>query len=150
MEKIRIVLLNEAAKPQCMKDGDAGIDLRMNIETAQGYTPLLRGESIMFGTGVKVAIPKGWVGLIMPRSGLGFKYEIRLANTTGVIDSNYRGEIMVKMRNCGEEDVMLEDFERVCQMVVVPHYLVHENLEFVDELDETNRGESGFGDSGRQ
>lgn len=149
MEKIQIVLLNKNAEPKVGSKEAAGMDLRMNIQTAQGYTPLMRGESIMFGTGVKVKIPRGWVGLIMPRSGLGFKYEIRLANTTGVIDSDYRGEIMVKMRNCGEEDVMLEDFERVCQMVIVPHYKVHENLQFVDSLDDTDRGESGFGASGR-
>jgi len=150
MEKINIVLLNKQAKPKIGSKEAAGMDLRMNIQTAQGYTPLLVGESIQFGTGVKVQIPRGWVGLILPRSGLGFKYEIRLANTTGVIDSDYRGEIQVKMRNCGEHEVMLEDFERVCQMVIVPHYKVHDNLNFVDSLEDSERGESGFGKSGKQ
>lgn len=149
MEKINIVLLNENAKPYVGSEHAAGMDLRMNIQTAQGYTPLMRGESLAFGTGVKVQIPRGWVGLITPRSGLGFKYEIRLANTLGVIDSDYTGEIMVKMRNCGEEDVMLEDFERVCQMVLVPHYRVYDNFNYVDELTETARGGKGFGSSGK-
>lgn len=150
MEKIQIVLLNKEAKPHVGSAEAAGMDLRMNIGTAQGFTPLLRGESIEFGTGVKVRIPRGWVGLIAPRSGLGFKYEIRLANTLGVIDSDYRGEIKVKMRNCGEEDAFLEDFERVCQLVIVPHYMVYDNLDFVDSLDSTERGEAGFGSSGQQ
>lgn len=149
MEKINIVLLNENAKPHVGSEHAAGMDLRMNIQTAQGYTPLLRGESIEFGTGVKVQIPRGWVGLIAPRSGLGFKYEIRLANTVGVIDSDYTGEIKVKMRNTGEHDVMLEDFERVCQMVIVPHYKVWENFNYVDSLEPTERGENGFGSSGK-
>lgn len=150
MEKVRVVLLNENAAPKVGSKKAAGMDLRMNIQTAQGYTPLLVGESIEFGTGVKVSIPDGWVGLIAPRSGLGFKYEIRLANTLGVIDSDYTGEIKVKMRNCGEEDAFLEDFERVCQMVIVPHYKVYDNIEYVDSLEDTERGETGFGKSGKQ
>lgn len=150
MEPIDIVLLTPEAKPHVGSKDAAGMDLRMNMRTAQGYTPLLKGESITFGTGVKVKIPKGWVGLIAPRSGLGFKYEIRLANTVGVIDSDYTGEIKVKMRNCGDVDAFLEDFERVCQMVIVPHYKVFENMRFVDSIEATERGENGFGSSGKQ
>lgn len=150
MEKIRLVVTNKDCTPVVGSEQAAGIDLRMNVRTAAGFTPFMPGDTLHFGTGVKMAIPEGWVGLVMPRSGLGFKYRVRLDNTVGVIDSDYRGEIMVKITNCGKTEYMLEDFERVCQMVIVPHYKVYDNLEFVDDLADTERGSSGFGHSGRQ
>lgn len=147
MEKVRINVLNKKATPRVAHDGDAGIDLAFNIATAAGYTVLQPNEVIEFGVGIKCAIPKGWVGLVLPRSGTGYKYEVRLANTVGVIDSNYRGEIRVKLRNCGDKDWEIGDFDYICQMVIVPHYKVYDNMEFVDDLDKTNRGEDGFGSS---
>lgn len=152
MQPIDIVLLNENCMPHVGSDEAAGMDLRMNVRTAAGYTMLEPNQVWEFGTGVKVKIPTGWVGLIMPRSGLGFKYEVKLANTVGVIDSDYLGEIKVKVRNCGDKVMDIADFERICQMVIVPHYKVKNNLNVVDSLEHynTERGEGGFGHSGRE
>lgn len=152
MEKIDIVLLNKECMPHVGSEEAAGMDLRMNIRTAAGYQILMPGETLEFGTGVKVKVPTGWAGLILPRSGLGFKYEVRLANTVGCIDSDYLGEIKVKIRNCGTIPMEIEDYERMCQMVIVPHYKVHDNFNIVDSFNHyaTVRGESGFGDSGRK
>ncbi|AJF40889.1 dUTPase [Vibrio phage phi 3] len=149
MQPIRLVVANENCKPHVGSAEAAGMDLRMNVKTATGFTPFLPNQVLKFGTGVKIEIPKGWVGLVMPRSGLGTKYEVTLLNTVGVIDSDYRGEIQVAIRNRGDKEVMLEDYERVCQMVLVPHYLVFNNLEYVDSLSETERGENGHGSSGK-
>lgn len=149
MLPIRIELLHERAKPHVGSAEAAGIDLRAAMETAAGFVLLDTDESLVVGTGVKVDIPKGWVGLVLPRSGLGFKYEVVLANTCGVIDSDYNGEIKIKLVNRGSEQMDIGDFDRVCQMVIVPHYQVYDNIEYVESLDkDTERGESGFGSSG--
>ena len=87
----------------------------------------------------------------MPRSGLGFKYEVMLANSVGVIDADYRGEIMVKLVNRGPIDMEIIDFDRVVQMVVVPHwYMKHIQKVSAEEFDtlSTERGDKGFGSSG--
>lgn len=151
MKKLDIVLLNENAMPHVGSEEAAGMDLRMCIKTAAGYTMLAPNQVLEFGTGIKIKIPVGWCGLVLPRSGLGFKYEVRLANTVGCIDSDYLGEIRVKIRNCGDIAMDIEDFERICQMVIVPHYKVKNNFNIVDSLEyyETERGEDGFGHSGK-
>lgn len=140
-------------EPHVGSEGAAGIDLRCNLglRKDQPFTMLNPGKSIEFGTGVRVAIPKGWVGLVMPRSGLGFKYEVMLANSVGVIDSDYRGEIRVKLVNRGPELMTLEPFDRVVQMVIVPHwYMKHIQKVSQEEFEEltTERGDKGFGSSG--
>lgn len=152
MEKLDIVLANPNCMPHVGSEYAAGMDLRMNIKTAAGYTMLEPNGVLTFSTGVKIKIPTGWVGLIAPRSGLGFKYEVRLANTLGVIDSDYLGEIKVKIRNCGDLPMDIEDFERICQMVIVPHYKVKGSFNVVASLEHynTERGEEGFGHSGRK
>ncbi|MFP9170226.1 dUTP diphosphatase, partial [Enterococcus faecalis] len=96
--------------------------------------------------GVAVEIPRGWFGLVVPRSSLG-KRHLMIANTAGVIDSDYRGTIKMNLYNYGSEMQTLENFERLCQLVVLPHYSTH-NFKIVDELEETIRGEGGFGSSG--
>lgn len=150
MLPIRIKVNNELCKPHIGSEGAAGMDLRFAVKTGEGYTPFMPGQSIMFSTGVSIEIPEGWVGLLLPRSGFGTKYEVRLKNTVGVIDSDYRGEIKVAIRNCGDKEVMIEDFERVCQLLIVPHYKIYENLVYVSELSDTARGDTGFGSSGKQ
>ena len=145
---LNIVLEDERCLPYVGSEEAAGIDLRMRIKTAAGFTPILPRQTIKFDVGIRVQIPKGWVGLILPRSGLGFKYRIQLDNTVGVIDSDYIGVIQVSMTNDGQQEVFIEDFERVCQMVVVPHLSTKFNI--VDALTKTARGEKGFGSSGKQ
>lgn len=131
----------------------AGVDLRcnLNLRKDQPFLVLRPNENITFGTGIRVVIPEGWVGLVMPRSGLGFKYEVMLANTTGVIDSDYRGEIIVKLVNRGRQDMVLEQYDRVVQMVVVPHWYMKHIQKVSPEVIAsygTDRGEGGFGHTG--
>ncbi len=98
-------------------------------------------------TGIAVAIPPGYAGLVLPRSGHARRHGIGLANSPGLIDSGYRGEIQILLINHGSESVVFEAGERVAQLVIV----AVEEQEFieVDVLDETSRGEGGFGSSGR-
>ena len=123
--------------------GSAGIDLRACM---QGTLRLTYGQQVTIATGVAVAIPHLWVGLIAPRSGLGSK-GLTLANTTGVIDSDYRGEILLKVRFMGQEPLLINPMDRVAQLVIVPHYDYSE-VEVVRDLDTTLRGVSGFGSTG--
>lgn len=141
MSKLKLKLKNEYIKPVIGSVGAAGMDLRADtkeilIEAGVNYT---------FCTGVAIAIPKGWVGIVAPRSGLGTKKGMELKNTIGVIDSDYRG--FIKVTCSFTETFWLESYERIAQLVIVPHHDL--DLEFVDELDETCRGATGFGNSGR-
>jgi dUTP pyrophosphatase len=143
-----IVLQTPECEPHVGSKEAAGMDLRLAIKTAAGFTALSPGESISFSTGVKIEIPIGWVGLVAPRSGLGCKYKIVLDNTIGFIDSDYRGWIKVSMTNRGSETAFIGDYDRVCQLVIVPHYLP--TFRVVDELSKTTRGSGGFGHTGTQ
>lgn len=105
------------------------------------------GETVMIPTGIAVAIPKGYVGLIFARSGLGIKRGLAPANKVGVIDADYRGEIMVALHNHSGIDQTIEPYERVAQMAIVP--FVQVSYEEAEELDETERGTGGFGSTGR-
>ena len=100
-------------------------------------------------TGIKVAIPEHWVGLIIPRSGMGVKQGLALGNTVGCIDSNYRGELIIPITNRSVQMFDIKPMDRVAQLVIVPHY-EYSKLEQVDELDATDRGTNGFGSSGIQ
>ena len=142
--KLKVKLNDGAPLPRHAKPGDAGLDL-----TSRHPTFWLRpGETQTVGTGVSVEIPDGYVGLCFPRSGLASKGHVNLANCVGVIDSGYRGEVMAPLHNFGDEGRFIERGERVFQLVVVP-FATCECVE-VDELEETERGASGFGSSGRK
>lgn len=140
---MKIVYNGPFEKPSYKTEGSAGLDLRNNelVDLIMDSD-----ETCEFSTGVKVEIPKGYVGLIFPRSSLGFSKITSLVNGTGVIDSDYRGEIRIKLINKGQNKVIIKSGERVCQMVIVPCFV--ENLEFVDELSSTERGDNGFGSTG--
>lgn len=110
----------------------AGLDL---------YVYSIEGD--MIGTGIRCAIPEGWVGMVVPRSSLGLK-GFRLRNTVGIIDSDYRGEIKLAF-----EGYTPEPGDRVAQLVLVPHWIGQvERMSSIDDLDETDRGEGGFGSTG--
>lgn len=104
------------------------------------------GETALIHTGIAMAIPAGLAGLIYARSGLACKKGLAPANKVGVIDSDYRGEIMVALHNHSSQDILVESGERVAQMIVTP-YLVAAYTE-VEQLDETVRGSGGFGSTG--
>jgi len=123
---------------------DAGWDLR-----SSGEDLILKpGAKIEINTGIKVAIPKGYVGLIVPRSGMGTKFRIGLANTVGVIDSDYRGDVKVFLVNDGHMEVEIKQYDRVCQMLVVPVEL--HSMRKIGLLRPTGRDTEGFGSSGVQ
>ena len=121
---------------------DAGFDLRSNNEDFI-ITP---DEKVKVYTGVKIQIPVRHMGLIVPLSGLGSKYEICLANTVGVIDSEYRGEIIVNLVNRGNQDLEIKKYDRFCQILIMPVYITE--LRAVSTLEGTARNARGFGASG--
>lgn len=128
--------------PSYANDGDAGMDLVAAIEKAQIFYP---GETRAIQTGIAVAIPRHHVGLLCVRSSLG-KRGLSLANSVGVIDSGYRGEIVAMLKNHSANPVWIEPLERIVQLLVVP--CVTQEIELVDALPESARGANGFGSTG--
>ena len=106
------------------------------------------GETVLVHTGIAMAIPEGYVGLIFARSGLATKRGLAPANNVGVIDSDYRGEIMVALHNHGKADQAIEAGERIAQIVFTPY--VAADFSVVEELDTTDRGAGGFGSTGKK
>ena len=125
-------------------DGSAGLDLSACIEVPQTLSP---NGSCVIPTGLSVAIPFGYVGLVFGRSGLGIRHGITLSNAVGVIDSDYRGEIMVGLLNRSTTPYTINPGERIAQLVLTP--VLVPNIEVCDFLPETNRGAAGFGSTGR-
>lgn len=122
--------------------GDAGLDLRSNEDLV-----LAPHERRLIATGLAVAIPEGYAGFVQPRSGLALREGLSMANTPGLIDSHYRGELKVCAVNLdNEKSIHIERGERIAQLVIQRVPIVH--LIEVDELDETDRGAGGFGSSG--
>jgi dUTP pyrophosphatase len=133
----------EARLPEAAHPGDAGLDLRAAEPAKVGP-----GERAMIPTGLAVAIPDGHAGLVLPRSGLASKQGLTLANSPGLIDAGYRGEVIVAVVNLDREQaVTIEAGDRIAQLVVVA--LPSVTPSFVDELPDSTRGEGGFGSSGR-
>ncbi len=142
--KLRFARLTEtAAAPTRAHDDDAGYDLR-----ASEAATLPPGARASVGTGVAVAIPDGHAGLVLPRSGLAARHGISLVNAPGLIDAGYRGEVRVLLLNTDREaSFEVAPGDRIAQLVIVRHE-APELIE-VDSLDETVRGDGGFGSTGR-
>lgn len=121
----------------------AGADLYACIDEAITFQP---GETILIHTGIAMEIPAGYAGLIYARSGLASKKGLAPANKVGVVDADYRGEIMVALHNHNTVAVSIEPKERIAQLVITPYLTAH--FEEVEELSETVRGEGGFGSTG--
>ena len=134
---------NEVPKPFYATSGAAGLDLAACIDEDICVNPQ---ERLTIPTGLAVAIPEGFVCLIFPRSSLGLKFGITLPNSVGVIDSDYRGELLVAVTNISNEPFVIEVGSRIAQLVVVP--VAQADLVVVDELEETVRGSGGFGSTG--
>lgn len=124
----------------------AGADLR--AYTAGETVTIAPGETKFIRTGLAVEIPDGFVGLIYARSGIACKRGLAPANKVGVVDSDYRGEVMVALHNHSALDAQIEDGERIAQLVIAPYLTV--DFEEADELDDTERGEGGFGSTGKK
>lgn len=131
--------------PTRATDGSAGIDLRACIDEPM---TIKAGETVLIGTGLAIYLADpNYVGLIMPRSGLGHKHGIVLGNLTGVIDADYQGELMVSVWNRSQTDFVLQPAERMAQYLVVP--VMRPTFEVVDEFSDISvRGAGGFGSSG--
>jgi len=124
----------------------AGADLYACID--EGWLDISSEDTVLVHTGIAVEIPEGYAGLILARSGLATKKDLAPANKVGLIDSDYRGEIMVSLHNHGPETQTIENHERIAQLVIVP-YIAADFIESA-ELSETVRGEGGFGSTGEK
>ena len=141
--KIKIVNKSKHPLPEYATPGSAGMDLRANIDAPITLAP---GERKLIPTGIYIALPVGYEAQVRPRSGLALKYGIGLANMLGTIDSDYRSQIGVILINLGQEDFVVNDGDRIAQMVIAKHETAE--WEVVEELDETERGEGGYGHTG--
>lgn len=143
MIKIKVVNKGHQQLPAYATVQSAGMDLRANIDEPITLHPMQRQ---LVPTGLHIALPEGYEAQVRPRSGLALKHGITVLNTPGTIDADYRGEVMVLLVNFSTEDFVINDGERIAQMVIARH----EQGEFieVDELDETERGEGGYGHTG--
>ena len=144
--KIKVKKLTpEAVVPTLGSKFAAGADL---YSAEKGDVVIAPGETKFIGTGIAVEIPEGYVGLVYARSGLACKSGLAPANKVGVIDSDYRGELIVALHNHSAETRTVEDGQRIAQMVLTPYL----TADFVvsDKLDETERGSGGFGSTGKK
>jgi dUTP pyrophosphatase len=141
--QVKISLSEGAVLPGYQTEHAAGMDVRC----AADFT-LYPNERRLVGTGLRVAIPPGYEGQVRPRSGLAFKHGISLVNTPGTIDADYRGEIGVILINHGADVVTFNAGDRIAQLVICP--VARAELVVVEALEETERGEGGFGSTGKQ
>lgn len=142
---INIVNRSKHELPQYATALSAGLDLRANIESPIVLKPL---ERKLIPTGLFIELPAGYEAQIRPRSGLAIKKGVTVLNSPGTIDADYRGEICVILVNLSNEDFLIEDGERICQMVIAAHEQAEWNQ--VEVLNETVRGAGGFGHTGKK
>ena len=140
----KISKLKDFDIPSYQTDEAAGVDLSASIENSIKIRPW---EREIIPCGISIAMPKGLEAQIRPRSGLAFKHGITILNTPGTIDSDYRGEIKVILYNHGNADFIINNRDRIAQMILTP--VIKMNLEETDTLPETVRGEGGFGSTGK-
>ena len=141
--KVKVINKSKYELPAYSTSQSAGMDLRANIDESLTLHPM---ERKLISTGIYMALPVGYEAQIRPRSGLALKHGITVLNTPGTVDADYRGEVMVLLVNLSQEDFIINDGERIAQMVIAKH----EQADFVEvtELDETDRGDGGYGHTG--
>ena len=150
MQKLQVKILDKRLgdsipMPTYATTGSAGLDLRACVEAPLTLEP---GQTELIPTGMSIFIEDpSLCAMILPRSGLGHKHGIVLGNLVGFIDSDYQGQLFVSCWNRGQTTFTVEPGERIAQLVLVP--VVQADFEFVEEFTETDRGEGGFGSSGR-
>lgn len=143
MVKIKIVNRGRQQLPAYATELSAGMDLRANIDESITLNPM---ERRIIPTGLCMALPPGYEAQVRPRSGLAFKHGITVLNSPGTIDADYRGEIGVLLVNLSDEPFVITEGERIAQMVIARHE--QGQFEEVDQLDQTERGEGGYGHTG--
>ncbi|PKM96062.1 MAG: dUTP diphosphatase [Firmicutes bacterium HGW-Firmicutes-1] len=149
MQKIKVFLEQteeglDLPIPKYMSELAAGMDLYACVD---GDELLPKGEIKLIPTGIKIALPEGYEAQIRPRSGLALKHGITLVNSPGTIDADYRGEIKIIMLNVGKDDFIIKRGERIAQMVI--NKIEQISWEVVDALEDSIRGEGGFGHTGQ-
>ncbi|MNE62892.1 Deoxyuridine 5'-triphosphate nucleotidohydrolase [compost metagenome] len=142
--EIKVINKSTNELPEYATVDSAGLDIRAFLSESVTLKPL---ERRLIPTGLYLEIPSGYEVQIRPRSGFAFKQGVTVLNSPGTIDADYRGEIGVLLINLSNENVIIEHGERVAQMVVAP--FVQAKLKLTDELSETNRGNGGFGSTGK-
>ncbi|MBP5514308.1 MAG: dUTP diphosphatase [Bacteroidaceae bacterium] len=141
--EIRIINSSHHALPRYETSLSAGMDLRANLDEPITLQPL---ERRLIPTGLRIALPAGYEAQVRPRSGLALKHGVTVLNTPGTIDADYRGEIGIILVNLSQTPFVINDGERIAQMVIARHE--QPDLVAVEVLDETERGEGGFGHTG--
>ena len=143
MIQVKVVNRGHQQLPAYATPQSAGMDLRANIEEPIVLHPM---ERRLIPTGLHIALPEGYEAQVRPRSGLALKHGLTVLNSPGTIDADYRGEVGVLLINLSQEDFVINDGERIAQMVIAKH----EQADFVmvEELDHTERGEGGYGHTG--
>lgn len=142
MIKVKIKKIRDnAVIPKYAHKGDAGVDLY----SAEDYI-LKPGERVLVSTGIKIAVPQGYEAQVRPKSGLALNHGISIVNTPGTIDSGYRGEVGIIAINLGKENFKIEKGKKIAQMVF--NKVEEAEFEESEELDNTTRGEGGFGSTG--
>ena len=144
MLNVKVVNKSKHQLPQYQTAHSAGLDLKANLDSPVTLKPL---ERALIPTGLFIELPVGYEAQIRPRSGLAAKNGITVLNTPGTIDADYRGEIKVILANLSNQDFVINDGERICQMVVARHETIEWSA--VEKLNETTRGEGGFGHTGK-
>ena len=140
---VKVVNRSKNALPAYSTPGSAGMDLRASLSEPVVLAPMQRA---LIPTGLYIALPEGFECQIRPRSGLALKHGVTVLNTPGTIDSDYRGEVRVILVNLSDTPFVVNDGERICQMVVARHERVE--WQVVEALDDTERGAGGFGHTG--
>ncbi|KAA9340988.1 dUTP diphosphatase [Adhaeribacter soli] len=142
--KIKVINQSRHPLPEYQTSLSAGLDLRANLEAPVSLKPLQR---VLIPTGLFLELPEGFEAQIRPRSGLAYKHGITVLNSPGTIDADYRGEVKVLLVNLSEEEFIVQDGERVAQMIVARHETIR--WEETVELSETERGAGGYGSTGK-
>ncbi|MDD4107789.1 MAG: dUTP diphosphatase [Prolixibacteraceae bacterium] len=142
---IKIVNKSDNPLPEYSTRMSSGLDLRASLDESVVLKPF---ERILVPTGLFIELPEGYEAQIRPRSGLAIKKGVTVLNTPGTIDADYRGEIKVILINLSQESVVIENGERICQMIVA----TYEKVDWIeaDKLNETKRGDGGFGHTGKK
>ena len=143
MVKIKVVNKGHQLLPRYATAQSAGMDLRANLDAPIVLRPMQRQ---LVPTGLHIALADGYEAQVRPRSGLALKHGVTVLNTPGTIDADYRGEVKVLLVNFSDEEFVINDGERIAQMVIARYEQA--SFEQVDELDETDRGSGGYGHTG--
>ncbi len=144
--KLRVKRLRpDATEPRYATEGAAGLDLSAALDEPLVLAP---GRHAMVPTGLAIALPPGHEGQVRPRSGLAARHQVTVLNAPGTIDDDYRGEVRVLLVNLGREDFVIAHGDRIAQLIVAP--VTRVAVDVVEGLDDTLRGDGGFGSTGRR